>query len=94
MANCSYVAFHLPKGFKLSIYDGDKLPGPEVYRRVIGKLLYLNMIKPDISYAIQQLSQFLSDPRMSHFLAAQHALKYLKVLYIMAYSTLLTILFS
>ena len=78
MENCSPAAFPLPKGLKLSIYDGDKLPDPEVYRRIIGKLLYLNMTRPDISYAVQQLSQFLSDPRMPHFLAAQHVLKYLK----------------
>ena len=73
------AAFSLPKGLKLSIYEGDKLPDLEVYKRIIGKLLYLNMTRPDISYVIQQLSdQFLSYPRMPHVLAVQHVLKYLK----------------
>ncbi|XP_057247033.1 uncharacterized mitochondrial protein AtMg00810-like [Beta vulgaris subsp. vulgaris] len=36
------------------------------------------MTRPDISYAVQQLSQFLSEPRTPHYAAALHVLKYLK----------------
>lgn len=35
------------------------LPNPEQYRRVVGKLLYLNMTRSDITFAVQQLSQHL-----------------------------------
>ncbi|XP_074363338.1 uncharacterized protein LOC141703800 [Apium graveolens] len=47
-------------------------------RRLVGKLLYLNLTRPDIFYAVQQLSQFLSAPTQSHLNAAQHVLRYLK----------------
>jgi hypothetical protein len=48
------------------------------YRRLIGKLLYLNTTRPDITLATQQLSQFLSAPTTTHFNAAMRVLHYLK----------------
>ena len=44
----------------------------------MGKLLYLNVTRPDMSYAVQQLSQFLYAPRTPRYAAALHVLKYLK----------------
>ena len=51
---------------------------PLSYRRVIGRLLYLTLTRPDISYAVQHLSQFLQQPTDSHYQAAMHVLRYLK----------------
>uniref|UniRef100_A0A803LXK8 Reverse transcriptase Ty1/copia-type domain-containing protein n=1 Tax=Chenopodium quinoa TaxID=63459 RepID=A0A803LXK8_CHEQI len=78
LESCHFVLFPMSRGVKLSQDDGDLLPDPEVYRRIIGKLLYLNMTRPDISYVVQQLSQFLSAPRSSHLNTVVHVLKYLK----------------
>ncbi|CAH9127826.1 unnamed protein product [Cuscuta epithymum] len=78
MENCQETEFPLPRGLKLSIDQGDLLDQPEVYRRIIGRLLYLNVTRPDISYSVQHLSQFLSQPRLPHFQAALHVVKYLK----------------
>lgn len=36
------------------------------------------MTRPDVSYVVQQLSQFLSAPAVSHYQAAVHVLQYLK----------------
>ena len=54
------------------------LANPEPYRRVIGRLLYLTLTRPDISYAVQHLSQFLQQPTDLHYQAALHVLRYLK----------------
>jgi hypothetical protein len=48
------------------------------YRRLVGKLLYLNATRPDITFITQQLSQFLSKPTITHYNAAIGVLKYLK----------------
>ncbi|MCI03735.1 copia protein, partial [Trifolium medium] len=48
------------------------------YRRLVGRLLYLNTTRPDITFITQQLSQFLSKPTQSHYNAALRVLKYLK----------------
>ena len=48
------------------------------YRRLIGRLLYLNTTRPDIIFVTQQLSQFLTKPTQTHYTAAMRVLRYLK----------------
>ncbi|XP_055804585.1 uncharacterized mitochondrial protein AtMg00810-like [Solanum dulcamara] len=40
--------------------------------------MYATIIKPDISYAVQTLSQFMQHPKKSHWEAATRVVKYLK----------------
>ncbi|KAM0052455.1 putative RNA-directed DNA polymerase [Helianthus debilis subsp. tardiflorus] len=37
------------------------------YQKLIGKLIYLSITRPDISYAVQYLSQFMHKPLTAHF---------------------------
>jgi hypothetical protein len=48
------------------------------YRRLVGRLIYLNTTRPDITFITQQLSQFLSKPTQTHYNAALRVLRYLK----------------
>ncbi|KAL0409413.1 UNVERIFIED_CONTAM: Retrovirus-related Pol polyprotein from transposon RE1 [Sesamum radiatum] len=68
----------LPKGVKLSAEIGALLTDPKRYRRLIGRLLYLGFTRPDVSFAVQQLSQFLHHPTDQHWAAALHVVRYLK----------------
>uniref|UniRef100_A0A3Q7GV30 Reverse transcriptase Ty1/copia-type domain-containing protein n=1 Tax=Solanum lycopersicum TaxID=4081 RepID=A0A3Q7GV30_SOLLC len=54
------------------------LEDPTAYRRLVGKLLYLNVTRPDIAFATQTLSQFLHQPKQSHLSAALKVVKYVK----------------
>lgn len=72
------VSSPLPKGLGLSTEIGDILEEPEQYRKLVGRLLYLNITRPDLSYATQHLSQFLSCPRKPHLQAAMYVVRYLK----------------
>lgn len=65
-------------GTHLHNADGPLYSDVSSYRRLIGRLLYLTTTRPDISFAIQQLSQFLDKPTETHYKAAQRVLKYLK----------------
>lgn len=56
----------------------DELVDSFKYRQLVGKLLYLTFTRPDISYAVQTLSQFMDKPGRKHYMAASKVLKYLK----------------
>jgi len=58
---------------------GDDPPTDQrAYQRLIGKLLYLTMTRPDIAFSVQTLSQFLQDPKKSHMKAALRVMRYVK----------------
>lgn len=49
------------------------------YRELVGSLNYIaNTVRADISFAVSLLSRFLANPRIHHWNAAIHCLKYLK----------------
>nr|XP_016492187.1 PREDICTED: uncharacterized mitochondrial protein AtMg00810-like [Nicotiana tabacum] len=48
------------------------------YQKLIGKLLYLTITLPDISFAVQTLSQFMQSPKQSHMDAALRVVKFIK----------------
>ena len=49
-----------------------------MYRQMIGSLMYLINTRPDICFAMNTLSQFLTDPRNVHLIVAKHILRYLR----------------
>ena len=49
-----------------------------MYRQMIGSLMYLKNMSPDICFVVNTLSQFLTDPRDVHLIATKHVLRYLK----------------
>ena len=48
------------------------------YRRLIGRLIYLTNTKPDITYVVQHLNQFVVEPISAHQQAASIILRYIK----------------
>ncbi|KAK6148045.1 hypothetical protein DH2020_018957 [Rehmannia glutinosa] len=67
-----------PPGLKLIEAAGVPLIEPDKFRRLVGRLLYLNLTHPDVTFCVQQLSQFVTNPHTSHWDAAMHLLRYLK----------------
>ena len=57
---------------------GKPLSNPFLYKQLVGSLVYLTVTRSDISYAIHQVSQYLSAPRSTHYVAVLHIFRYLK----------------
>ena len=62
---------------KLSLDSGVPLEDPTPYRRIVGALQYLTMTRPDISFAVNKLSQYLKSPTTQHWSACKRVLRYL-----------------
>ncbi|KAF5443208.1 hypothetical protein F2P56_035785 [Juglans regia] len=72
------VKIPMEQNLKLSKTTGSPLADPSIYRRLIGRLLYLTITRPDISYPVQTLSQFMDQPTTTHLASAQKILRYIK----------------
>jgi histone deacetylase 1/2 len=58
---------------KLSVAKGEQL-GPEdstKYRRIVGAMQYLTLTRPDISFAVNKVCQFLHAPTTVHWSAVK-----------------------
>ncbi|KAJ3704813.1 hypothetical protein LUZ61_008518 [Rhynchospora tenuis] len=56
----------------------DKFQDPEKYRRLIGRLIYLKITRPELCYSVHILAQFMQDPSQTHYEAALRVVRFLK----------------
>jgi len=63
---------------KLYSKESHLLEDISMYRRLIGQLIYLTNTRPDICFAVNHPSQFLSAPTMAHYQATLRIFRYLK----------------
>ncbi|XP_038889380.1 uncharacterized mitochondrial protein AtMg00810-like [Benincasa hispida] len=61
-----------------SLTDGQPLDNPSEYRSLVGALQYCTLTRPDISFNVNKLCQFMHAPTSSHLQAAKRLLRYLK----------------
>ncbi|RVW32960.1 Retrovirus-related Pol polyprotein from transposon RE1 [Vitis vinifera] len=63
---------------KLRKEESDLLADPSLYRKLVGSLVYLTITRPDISFAVQQVSQFLQTPRHLHLVVVRRIICYVQ----------------
>ncbi|KAM0024789.1 putative RNA-directed DNA polymerase [Helianthus debilis subsp. tardiflorus] len=78
LEGCRPSAFPMEQGLKLDKEENEQRVDAGQYRRLIGRLLYLQATRPDITYAVNVLSQFVGDPRQPHLDVATRVVRYLK----------------
>ena len=62
----------------LSLHEGDILLDPHGYRSLVRGLHYLTFTRPDISFSVHQVCQYMSAPTTIHLAAAKRILKYIR----------------
>ncbi|RVX23211.1 Retrovirus-related Pol polyprotein from transposon RE1 [Vitis vinifera] len=78
MLDCKPVDTPMDPNVKLVPGQGEPLGDPGRYRRLVGKLNYLTITHPDISFPVSVVSQFLQSPCDSHWDAVIRILQYIK----------------
>ncbi|KAJ0965657.1 hypothetical protein J5N97_026795 [Dioscorea zingiberensis] len=63
---------------KYTSSDGIPLSDPTLYRTVVGSLVYLTITRPDITYAVHVVSQFVASPTSVHWAVDLRILRYLR----------------
>ena len=48
------------------------------YRRMVGKLIYLTITRPDVCFAVNQVSQHMQAPKVHHWNMVERILRYLR----------------
>ena len=55
--------------YRLNSHDDESLSYATFYRQLIGSLIYLTVTRPDISYAVHVVSQFMTASRSPYYAA-------------------------
>ena len=78
MMDCKEMATPMASNLKLLSDASLESVDATMYRQMIGSLMYLTNTRPDICFAVNTLSQYLTDLRSVHLTTAKHVLRYLK----------------
>ena len=74
LLRCKLAKTPMEQNVKLSKYEGEEFKDPRAYRRLIGKVLYLTITRPNITYDVHRLSQYMAKPRKPHLDAVHRVL--------------------
>lgn len=78
--NCKYLS-HVFCPTELSsnllLDECDFYHDPSYYRKLAGKLIFLTHTRPDLTFLVHHLSQFMAIPRIPLWQTAIHVLRYL-----------------
>ncbi len=63
---------------KLNANEGDFMDDTTMYIRIVGSLIYMTITRPNLSYAIGVVNQFMQTPQKPHLDAVRCILRYIK----------------
>jgi hypothetical protein len=80
MLMCKTTTTPMSSSEQLTSVDGTLLSSEDAteYRSLVGGLQYLTITRPDISYAVNRVCQYLHSPRDAHMTAVKRILRYIR----------------
>ena len=79
MIDCKPTETPIATNHGLQFIEGAEMADQDQYRRLVGKLIYLSHMRPDIAYAVSVVSRFMHQPQVQHMEAVMRLLRYLKI---------------
>ena len=76
MVDCKPIAMPSYQNLKLRADEGQVLEDATLYQKIVGSLIYLTILRPDMSYAIALENRFMQLPRKPHLDAMRNTLHY------------------
>ena len=70
----------LEQNHKLALVGNSDLCDLGQYRRLVGRLIYLTITRPELSYCVHMLAQFMQQPKDEHWEATLRVVRYLKAI--------------
>ncbi|XP_049372648.1 uncharacterized mitochondrial protein AtMg00810-like [Solanum verrucosum] len=78
MFNCKPTSTPLDPNVKMCAHEGKDLEYATMYRQLVGSLIYITLIRPNISYAVGVMSRYMQNPKKSHLDGVRRILRYVK----------------
>jgi hypothetical protein len=78
MTSCKPISIPLEQNVKLSADEGDPVDDTTMYIHIVGSLIYMTITRPDLSYVIGVVSQFMQTPPKLHLDVVRCILRYIK----------------
>jgi histone deacetylase 1/2 len=78
MENCKPIGSPMVANCRLNKFGIDEMTDPSLYRSTVGALQYATLTRPDISFSVNKVCQFMSHPLETHWKAVKRILRYLK----------------
>ena len=78
MQNCKPATTPMELGLKLSVQSSSPLVDETLFRQLVGNLIYLTATRPDISFAMSDISRFMSSPKVDHWITTKSVLRYVR----------------
>ena len=80
MSDCKPKSTPCDQAFvKLEFDDSCELTDPKLYKEIVGSLIYgMSCARPDITYVVTKLPQYMNNPTQAYLNAAKNVLRYLK----------------
>ena len=76
--DCKAMTTPMTTNLKLLNDDSSNIVDVILYKQIIGSLMYLTNMRPDIWFVVSTLSQYMVKPKHIHLVGSKHAMRYLK----------------
>jgi hypothetical protein len=80
MTSCKFISTPLEQNVRLSADEEDLVEDTTMYICIVGSLIYMTITRPNLSYAIGVVSQFMQTLRKPHLDVVRHIVRYINIL--------------